>query len=167
MKCMESYSNEQRSAKWEEYPDIDITDIAYSNFQGITIQYKHIKSHQKKSTAVKSFPSNLNDMANALATQQQWLARHPKYDVTISHKHLKIKEMVVTKDSQRMMMEAASRIPLQQYYKEKYNWSMRTFENIHWDLQYKVLSGYNINNQRQILKFMHNWLPTNRRLHQE
>jgi hypothetical protein len=167
IKRMESYTNDPRTAKWEDYPDIDITDIAYANLQGITIQYKHIKGHQKESTMVKSFSSKLNDMADALAMQQQRLAKHQKYDVTIPHKHLKIKDMVVTRDSQRMMMEAASRIPLQQFYKEKYNWSKRTFETIHWDLQYKVLSGYDINDQRRILKFVHNWLPTNKRLHRE
>jgi hypothetical protein len=75
--------------------------------------------------------------------------------------------MVVTKDIQRIILEAASRIPLQQYYKEKYNWTKHIFEEIHWDLQYKVLSSYSINNQRRIIKFIHNWLPTNKRLHRE
>jgi hypothetical protein len=164
---MESYTDEQWPAKWEGYPDIDITDIANRNFQGINIQYKHVKSHQKETVAGKSFPSQLNEMADVLATQQQRIARHPKYDVTISHKHLKINDMVVTKDQQRMLMEAASRIPLQQYYRDKYNWSSHTFNNIHWDLQYKVLSSYDINDQRRILKFVHNWLPTNKRLHRE
>jgi hypothetical protein len=71
---MESYIGEQWPAKWEEYPDIDITDIAYSNLKGINIQYEHVKSHQKENAVGKSLPSQLNEMADALATQQQQIA---------------------------------------------------------------------------------------------
>jgi hypothetical protein len=48
-----------------------------------------------------------------------------------------------------------------------HNWTVQTFEGIHWELQYKVLSSYDINDQRRIIKFVHNWLPTNKRLHRE
>jgi hypothetical protein len=168
IKRMESYTDTQsRPAKWEECPDIDITNIAHSNLQGINIQFNHVKSHQKVHSATTSFPSQLHEMADALASQLLRTTRHPKTEVTIPHKHLVIKKMTVTKDMQKKLMEEASRIPLQQYYKDKYNWSSQTFGNIHWELQHKVLSSYDINDQRRILKFVHNWLPTNKRLHRE
>jgi hypothetical protein len=61
----------------------------------------------------------------------------------------------------------ASNIPMQQYYQEKYGWSKTTFEEIDWDLQWRVLTSYDINDQRRILKLVHGWLPTNYRLHRE
>jgi hypothetical protein len=41
------------------------------------------------------------------------------------------------------------------------------FNSVHCDLQYKVLKSYRQNDQRHILKFAHDWLPTNYRLFQE
>jgi hypothetical protein len=167
IKRMENYQTEQRSAKWLDLPDFDITDMAVTNLQGIPVQYEHVKSHQMTAKEQKRFPSMLNDKADKLAKQQQRFIRYPRSEVSIPYKHLVIKDMVVTKDLQQLLMEAASKIPLQQYYKEKYKWSTRTFGEIHWDVQHKVLIGYDINDQRRLLKFMHNWLPTNKRLHRE
>jgi hypothetical protein len=64
-------------------------------------------------------------------------------------------------------MDSASRIPIQQYYQEKYGWSSKVFNEIAWDIQYKVLKSYDVNDQRRLLKYVHRWLPTNHRLHQE
>jgi hypothetical protein len=49
----------------------------------------------------------------------------------------------------------------------KYEWKSGTFELINWELQYKTLSTYTIQDQQRILKFVHNWLPTNHRLQRE
>jgi hypothetical protein len=64
-------------------------------------------------------------------------------------------------------MDSASRIPIQQYYQEKYGWSIKTFNEIAWDIQYKVMMSYNANDQHRLLKYVHRWLPPNHRLHRE
>jgi hypothetical protein len=167
IKRMEGYQSAHRNSKWSELPDADITYTAHLNLQEILVQYEHVRSHQDTTKPNTGFPAKLNEMADALANQEQRQMKRPRVAVTIPFKHLRINDMVVTKEAQRSMMEAASIIPLQQYYNEKYNWTAHIFEGIHWELQYKVLSSYDINDQRRIIKFVHNWLPTNKRLHRE
>jgi hypothetical protein len=72
-----------------------------------------------------------------------------------------------TREAQRWILDKASCIPIQQYYLDKFGWTKATFLGIDWDLQQRVLSSYDINDQRRILKFVHGWLPMNYRLHRE
>jgi hypothetical protein len=162
IKQMDSYNNETVTAKWENEPDADITNLAKKQLQGIPAQILFVKSHQDKSQPKLSLPAALNIQADSLATQQQQQMKHPMLTVTVPHKRVIIKNMEITKDSQRWLLEAASTIPLQQYYRDKYNWDSRAFEDINWDLQHKVLIGYELNDQQRILKFVHSWLPTNK-----
>jgi hypothetical protein len=112
-------------------------------------------------------PAQLNIKADSLADQQRRLMKHPKTSISVVHRHLKVDGKYFTKDLQRHLLESASRVPIQQYYRDKLGWSNQVFNDIQWDLQSKVLGGYNINDQRRILKFVHGWLPTNKRLHRE
>jgi ribonuclease HI len=167
IKRMEDYLSGKTSSKWAELPNADIILTVHSYLQGCKVQYEHIKSHQDTSKSTASFPAKLNEIADALASKAQQQMKQPRLDVSLPFKHLKIRDMVVTKEIQRVILQTASRIPLQQYYYEKYNWTNHIFEGIHWELQYKVLTSYDINDQRRIIKFVHNWLPTNKRLHRE
>jgi hypothetical protein len=64
-------------------------------------------------------------------------------------------------------MNAASKAPIQQFLSDKNGWSSGTFDLVHWELQEKMLNTYDRNDQQRILKFVHEWLPTNHRLHRE
>jgi hypothetical protein len=163
---MESYPGGPIPAKWNQLPNIDITNIAHNNVQGINPQYMHVKSHQESSKS-KNYPARLNAMADELAAQQGTKMKGPKTTVSTRFVHLVIEQRYVTRDSQRWLMDSASRIPIQQYYQEKYGWSTKEFNEIAWDIQYKVLMRYDVNDQRRLLKYVHGWLPTNHCLHRE
>jgi hypothetical protein len=124
IKRMEGYHSEHRNSKWSELPDADVTYTAHSNMQGILVQYEHVRSHQDTSKPNTGFPAKLHEMADALAKQEQRQIKQPRVVVTIPFKHLRINDMVVTTEAQRSMIEAASKIPLQQYYNKKYNCTM-------------------------------------------
>jgi hypothetical protein len=165
---MEIYSNDIVTSKWALKADADITLVAHKNMIGMNAQFIHIKGHQDKRSTEK--PLNLmklNIKADELATQQRQLMKKPKTTVTTKTKHLRIRDMYVTRDSQQWTLDMSSNIPMQQYYQEKYGWSKTMFEEIDWDSQWRVLTNYDINDKRRILKFVHGWLPTNYRLHRE
>jgi hypothetical protein len=166
---MESYITEAITPKWSHKPDVDITNTVHMNLIGINAHFRHVKGHQEKSKSnkQKSFHSTLNIMADELATRQRQNMTSPKTEVTTLHHHIKIGDMFITRDSQRWILEMASRIPIQQYYRDKYGWTKQTFQEIDWELQHRVLSSYDINDQRRILKFVQGWLPMNYRLHRE
>jgi hypothetical protein len=106
--------------------------------------------------------------ADELAQNQRAQMKEPATKVTTEFHHLStIGKQYITRDSQRWLIDAASRIPIRQYYHDKYGWSTTTFNEIDWDMQYKVLMQYGTNDQRRILKFVHDWLPTNSRLARE
>jgi hypothetical protein len=165
---MESYREENVTARWEHKPDIDITDEAHDNINNIDAQFLFIRSHQDRAQNQKiSFPAQMNILADSLAAQQMELMKKPRKRITIRHHHLIIRDMVVTKDLQRIILEAASKIPMQQYYHDKFGWAAQTFKEVHWELQHRALKGYDINDQQRILKYVHKWLPTNKRMHRE
>jgi hypothetical protein len=132
-------------------------------------QFQHVKSHQnrQKRTENLSFPAKLNVRADELAQNQRTRMKEPATMVTTDFHHLTIGKQYITRDSQRWLLDAASRIPIRQYYQDKYGWSTTTFNEIDWDMQHKVLMRYGTNDQRRILKLVHEWLPTNSRLARE
>jgi hypothetical protein len=168
IKRMESYQNEVVTSKWALLPDIDITNLAHKTLTGINAQFHHVKGHQnRKSDHKLDFPAQLNIKADGLAELQRKLMKRPITGISIPHCHLVIAEKFVNKDIQRQLLESASKVPIQHYYKEKLGWTSSVFSDIAWELQSKVLCGYDINDQRRLLKFVHGWLPTNKRLHRE
>jgi hypothetical protein len=110
----------------------------------------------------------LHSIADSLAAQQRDKNLGPITDIQSSFCQLKIKDMYITKDSHKWLMEAATRIPVQQFYNEKYGWTQQdTFDSIDWETQYKTLTSFDTNDQRRILKLVHGWLPTFDRMHRE
>jgi hypothetical protein len=91
----------------------------------------------------------------------------PITQVQSKHCMLVIKDRYITRDSKRWLIQKAGEVPIQYYYKEKYGWSRSVFNSIHWELQHKVLRSYKLADQRRLLKFAHEWLPTNVRLFRE
>jgi hypothetical protein len=166
---MERYTEEKSTSKQVHDPDIDITNSVARNLIGLEAQFQHVKSHQnrQKTKEKLSFPARLNVRADELAQNQRARMREPATKVTTEFHHLIIGKQYFTRDSQRWLIDAASRIPIRQYYHDKYGWSTTTFNEIDWDMQYKVLIRYGTNDQRRILKFVHDWLPTNSRLARE
>jgi hypothetical protein len=99
----------------------------------------------------------MNIMADELATRQCEKMTAPKTYVSTPYKHLIISDMTITRDSQQWILDTASRIPIQQYYNDKYRWSAGTFQSINWAAQQAVLSRYEMNDQRRIRP----WMATN------
>lgn len=148
---MESYINETITPKWMHFPDIDVTNIAHEKTKNLTPQFLHVKGHQtnQKSGSNISFPAQLNTMADALATRQRGTMKKPEIILTGNHSHLRVGNIFVTRDSQRWLMEFAGKIPIQKYYHDRHGWTRNTFESIDWELQWKVLNNYDINDQRE------------------
>jgi hypothetical protein len=151
---MESYTSEKITPKWTHFPDIDITNIAHAQSKNLTPQFRHVKEHQNDQSGNTniSFPAQLNIMADSLATQQRGTMARPTTQVTTNHSHLQIGDMFVTRDSQRWLMETAGKTPIQKYYQDKYGWSRSTFDSIDWELQWKALTSYDINDQKKNIK---------------
>jgi hypothetical protein len=166
---MEYLQTETQTAKWNLRPDADILNLAFKLLQDVPANYTHIKGHQDKVKSDKplSFRAQMNIMADELATRQREKMTAPKTYVSTPYKHLIISDMTITRDSQQWIIYTASRIPIQQYYHDKYRWSPTTFQSINWAAQQAVLSRYEMNDQRRILKFVHGWLPTYDRLYRE
>jgi hypothetical protein len=66
----------------------------------------------------------------------------------------------ITRDSQKWLLNFTGKIPIQQFYKDKYGWSKSTFNNIAWEVQKSALLSFPSTDQTRILKFVHRWLPT-------
>jgi hypothetical protein len=166
---MESYNNRVPHSRSNLRPDADITNRAHVYLRHIPASLEHVKSHQDEATENKNLPfsANLNIIADALATQQRECMAKPVTKVTGDHCHLVIQDRYITRDSQKWIMQKAGEIPIQHYYWEKYGWKRDVFEAVYWDAQHKALQTYQQNDQRRILKFVHDWLPTNHRLYRE
>jgi hypothetical protein len=165
---LERYRNEQEYSKWNLNPDADAVKYAHKLTKQIPLNFVHVKSHQSagKDFSKLSIPVQLNILADQLAKEQQQY-RENSPEVYLPFCYLKIRGKHVTKDSKRSLLEEASMIPVRQYYKEKYGWNTEVFYTINWELQQKVLNSYPTNDQRQILKMVHGWLPTYDRLQRE
>jgi hypothetical protein len=115
-----------------------------------------------------SFPAMLNVMADEQATRQRNLMNRPNADVKNNARvQLQIANVAITRDSQQWILKSAGRIPIEQYYREKFQWTKQTFDSINWEVQHKVLKSFTPADQTRIVKFIHGWLPTQKRLHME
>jgi hypothetical protein len=157
-------------AKWNLRPDEDITKLAFMILKPIPYELIHVKSHQDSSDSTRelTFPAILNTMADQQATRQRNLMSQPAFEVhNIAKVQLHIRDMCITRDSQKWLLHSAGGIPIQNFYNDKYGWSERIFNSIAWDIQYSVLKSFLIADQTRILKFVHGWLPTAARSHKE
>jgi hypothetical protein len=166
---MEGYRTQVPVPRWNLCSDEDITHLAHSLLPD-TANISHVHSHQDDDKAWEelSFPAQLNIIADEQATHQQDLMDGPATMVTnIARAQLRIQNMAVTRDSQWLLLHAAGKIPIQQYYSEKYGWTPTTFKSISWTSQKKALEHFDIQDQHRILKFVHGWLPTQSHLFKE
>jgi hypothetical protein len=167
---MDSYTSAINNAQWNLRSDADITNQAYDNLSRIPASYIHVKSHQdNKDTDLEKLPFNaqMNIMADALATQQREMMKRPVTIANTKFCHLVIKDKYITRDTKKQIIQEAGKILSQNYYHRKYGWSKTTFNSIHWETQLKALRFFKSGDQRRILKFAHDWLPTNARLFRE
>jgi hypothetical protein len=80
---------------------------------------------------------------------------------------LQIADVCITRDSQKWLLHSAGKIPIQNYYREKFGWNISTFSNIAWEVQKSALQSFTLADQSRILKFVHGWLPTASRAFKE
>jgi hypothetical protein len=107
-------------------------------------------------------------MADQQASRQRNLMTKPSSRVqNMSTALLQLNNIGITRDSQKWLLTAAGKIPIQQFYKDKYGWSESTFNNIAWEVQKSALSSFSSADQNRILKFVHGWLPTASQLYKE
>jgi hypothetical protein len=166
---MSSYQWREKSSKWNLRPDADITNFADEHLRRFPASLIHVKSHQDEHKETKDLPfdAQLNVLADAQATLQHDLMDAPLTEVRGLQPTLQIGDSCITRDSQKWLLQKAGEIPIAHHYNEKYGWNHNTFQDIDWDLQHKALSTFSDADQRRILKFVHGWLPTNRRLFRE
>jgi hypothetical protein len=164
---LEKYATETITPKWHLLPDADILEYTAKQLITIPMNFIHVKSHQDRKPGKINFDAQLNCMADELAQRQNSVMKEPMEQNYPQFCHLSLNEVIVTRDSQRWLREAAGAIPVQKYYHDKFRWSKRTFESINWSAQQAVLQRYDCNDRRRILKFVHGWLPTYDRLFRE
>jgi ribonuclease HI len=165
---MESYSTKIQHSQWNLRSDADITNQAATLLQGLPVEYHHVKSHQDKNRDNRlSFEAQINIIADEMATRQRQLMTKPFLHAKKLGCTLSLDSVMITRDSQKWLIDSASRIPMMDYFHKKLKWTAKIFHSIEWDIQHTVLNSYDVNDQRRILKFCHGWLPTNKRLHRE
>jgi hypothetical protein len=163
------YDSSTVTGKSTQWPDADITITTYQILQKLKVQYQHVKSHQDRNnnTDKLSFPARMNKIADELARHHCGTMKAPQTKVTEEFCLLRIDERYITRDLQKCILDASSQIPIRQYLKEKHGWNSLVFDLINWEMQYKTLTTYDNNDQQRILKFVHDWLPTNHRMYHE
>jgi hypothetical protein len=149
------------------FPDSDVTMTAFNELKTWQAQIQHVKSHSTSPSSTISFPERLNKLADELARNKMSTMKRPNTVVQNPLCLLQINQVHVTRDIQKSILEAASKAPIQQFLRDKYDWSSVTFDLVNWDMQVKILATYDKNDQQRILKFVHEWLPTNHRLIRE
>jgi ribonuclease HI len=164
---MEWITSTPQTAKWHLNPEVDILGLAAERMSAIPANYVHVKSHQdrKPKSGRLSYDAQLNCLADELAKQQNDKMLHPYTKHYPNCPQLKINNMTVTRESKTWIKDTAGKIPIQQYYHDKFKWTSVIFESIHWTAQQTELKRYEANDQRRILKFVHGWLPTYDRLY--
>jgi hypothetical protein len=167
---MLKYDSEVVTPKWNLGPDIDITNKAHELLGKRPVSYFHIRSHQDR-TRQDEPPDmivQMNIMADELASQYRETMTHPILQLEDeSFCHLVINDKFITRDSQKHILETSSRIPIQQYFHDKFGWNSATFLDIDWRNQHRALTNYESNDQRRLIKFCHGWLPTYDRMYRE
>jgi hypothetical protein len=136
----------------------------------IPARLSHIHSHQDDNSDWQqlSFPAQLNTLADEQASHQRLLMDNPDTDViNLAQAQLCINNIAITHDSKHTILQAAGRIPLQEYYQTKLDWPGKVFDSVNWTAQRKALRSFTDVKQTRILKFVHGWLPTQSRLHKE
>jgi hypothetical protein len=164
------YRTHINTPRWNLRPDEDICKVAYRLLQKFPANIVHIKSHQEINDKSRDLHIDitLNNVADNKATLQRNSMSEPARQVdNIGIAQLRIDNMAITRESQRWILCAAGRIPIQHYYRDRYGWSNRTFNDISWETQWAVLRHYNQDNQNRIIKFAHGWLPTQPRKFKE
>jgi hypothetical protein len=167
---MDSFRTRTNIPRWNLRPDEDICKLAAHLLRKLPVRLQHIKSHQDKHRHIDelSFEAVLNTMADKEATKQRQRMTDPDSDVKIlGAAQLCIDNVAITRDSQRWLLHQAGRIPILQYYKERFGWAEGTFERISWNTQLAVLQKYSPDDQTRITKFVHGWLPTQHRKFKE
>jgi hypothetical protein len=101
--------------------------MVQANLCGIEAQFLHVKSHQdrQQKQGTLSFPAKLNIRADQLATLQQETMKQPVTTITTEFCHLMIGKHYITCESQRWLLDSASRILIRQYYQDKYGATIR------------------------------------------
>jgi hypothetical protein len=163
---LNSYHTKMPVPRWNLRPDKDIARTAHMLMSKLPIQLYHVRSHQdeKSPSATINFEAQLNILADQEATRQRNKMSGPAEDVrNIAIAQLRIAGIVITRDSQRLILQSAGKIPIQQYYQERHGWTTDTFNNICWETQRAILRTYNQDDQTRVTKFVHGWLPTQHR----
>jgi hypothetical protein len=163
---LSSYHTKMQVPRWNLRPDEDVVRIAHKLMSTLPIKLCHVRSHQdeKNSSAKINFEAQMNILADHEATCQKNKMTGPADDVrNIAIAQLRIGGVAITRDSQQWILQAAGKIPIQQYYWERHGWNDDTFNNICWETQRAILRTYSQDDQTRIIKFVHGWLPTRHR----
>jgi hypothetical protein len=80
---------------------------------------------------------------------------------------LYIKGIAITRDIHQNLWQAASQIPIQDFYMRQNQWPNHMFDKINWKAQQAAMMKFSTADQQQIQKFIHKWLPTGKNLHRE
>jgi hypothetical protein len=145
---MERYYKQGISNKSIHFPDSDVTIPAFNELKTWSTQIQHVKSHNTSPSSANSFPERLNKLADELARDQLSTMKRPLTVVQGPLCILHINDIHVTRDTQKLVLEAASKAPIQQFLRDKYDWSLGTFDLVNWDMQAKILATYDKNDQQ-------------------
>jgi hypothetical protein len=138
---LEGYRTRTPVPRWNLVrSDEDITRYANTLLADTSANIVHVHSHQDEGNNWEnlSFSAQLNTMADEQASHHREMMEEPAVEVAnLMQVQLRIGHMAITRDSQRYLLHTAGKIPLLEYYHNKWGWSQATFEAISWKTQKK------------------------------
>jgi hypothetical protein len=80
--------------------------------------------------------------------------------------NLAVKNQTINANVPNATTIAYHSMALRDYLQGKHGWLNQEVEKIWWKVHQKSIGKMNINNQPKIIKFIHNYMPTNQKSHQ-
>eukprot|EP00957_Ditylum_brightwellii_P212257 15367141-Ditylum_brightwellii.AAC.1 len=145
---------------WDVVAQVPDTLTQYIGILTIT----HVKSHQDDNTPLKelSLPARLDVTDDHLASSysiQHGISCLEVPRMTIKCAQLCTKNGVISSHYHKKIRDLATTQDLSDYIKEKRGWSDETFDSVDWKT-YQCCKNRQHYSDSQIIKFMHNILPT-------
>jgi hypothetical protein len=97
-----------------------------------TIQFKHIKGHQDRTTTKLSYEAQLNVKANELATDSLVLKKNDNINLPEPKSRLFINNKMITSHNTTTLTQAFHSIRVRQYFTKTYSWPNSLHEQVWW-----------------------------------
>ena len=152
---------------------LEIARVQNEHNHWMTRQVVKVESHIEVDKAPNKFYWACNEIVDKLATEARLVFRRNELENTKigvlrgARAGCVINNRVVNNNLYGELKEHISGEALRQFLMLKYNWTQTTFDMIDWEEHDRQLKAYSIQHRVTLLKYIHGWLASQRRLFRE